>query len=48
MLLALLFLVLLNCIPALAGALESIPILGAVFRAMDLRFYSLPFRTPLS
>ncbi|MCI8328249.1 MAG: GHKL domain-containing protein [Oscillibacter sp.] len=47
-LLALLFLVLLNCIPALAGALESIPILGAVFRAMDLRFYSLPFRTPLS
>lgn len=32
---------LLNCMPALAQALEAIPMLGAVIRVVDLRSYSL-------
>ena len=41
----LLFLVLLNCFPPLANALEQIPILGAVIRIVDLRTYTLAWKT---
>lgn len=37
----LLFLILLNCLPALATALEEIPILGSIIRVVDLRTYTL-------
>lgn len=36
----LLLLILLNCMPAVASALESIPILGAIIRVVDLRSYT--------
>ena len=34
-------LILLNVMPALADALESIPLLGSIIRVVDLRTYSL-------
>ena len=37
----LLFLILLNCLPALATTLESIPVLGSIIRVLDLRTYTL-------
>lgn len=40
----LLFLILLNCIPPLANALEGIPLLGPILRLVDLRTYSLPWK----
>lgn len=41
----LLFLILFNCFPSLADALEEIPILGQLLRAVDLRTYSLPWKS---
>lgn len=41
---ALLFLILLNCVPALAGALEPVPVLGPVVRVLELRTYVLPWK----
>lgn len=41
---ALALLVLLNGIPALADALEAVPVLGHLIRAVDLRTYALVFR----
>ena len=40
---ALAFLVILNCFPALADALEAVPVLGLLLRAVDLRTYALVF-----
>lgn len=37
-------LILLNYVPALADALEAVPVLGRLIRVMDLRTYSLIFR----
>lgn len=39
----LLCLVILNCVPALADMLETIPVLGWFFRIVDLRTYALVF-----
>ena len=40
----LLCLILLNCLPSLANALEEIPVLGAVVRVVDLRTYTLAWK----
>lgn len=40
---ALAFLILLNCVPAMADALEAVPVLGWLVRAVDLRTYALVF-----
>lgn len=40
----LLLLLLLNCVPALADALEAVPAVGRLVRAADLRTYALVFR----
>lgn len=40
----LVFLIVLNCIPAFADALESIPILGRIIQVVDLRTYTLRWR----
>jgi len=42
---ALFGLILLNCVPALADGLESVPVLGAFVRVLDLRTYPLLWRT---
>lgn len=38
-------LIILNCAPALADRLESVPVLGALFRALDLRTYRLLWKS---
>lgn len=40
----LVFLIILNCAPAFADALESIPVLGPIIRVVDLRTYTLRWR----
>lgn len=40
----LLCLILLNCLPSLANALEEIPVLGTVVRVVDLRTYTLAWK----
>jgi len=42
---ALLVLILLNCVPALADSLESVPVLGALVRVLDLRTYPLLWKS---
>lgn len=43
---ALACLIALNCVPALADALEAVPVLGRLIRAVDLRTYALVFWGP--
>lgn len=38
-------LILLNCVPPLADALESVPVLGLLVRVLDLRTYSLLWKS---